>query len=186
MSSANSGDVDIFGVKKLFEDPDESITGVILPGELLPMIVPQCSRPTMSEQDKSWMPSLKLIRELESLLPGYIKTKNIDLGPEGLARFYRQYLGVYVDGKKYIYVNAFSKTSVKEKEKKSAKRMHFREKATKRVLPEILDLLGHSEIDAVITNWKYVPVKVCHGRKSHFGVYYNTEVKALENFNFNM
>lgn len=121
--------------------------------------VRQCSRyaPTI---EGSWNPSAKQIKELESLLYKVYDLKAVEcclIGVEiiDLNEFYRQYAGIIVDGKKLIYVNAFSKHSFDY----SSRLEKF--------------------------DWKKEPYVVCDGGEFYWGVCYDPITKEFIDLAFN-
>ncbi len=83
---------------------------VILPESEVKSLHTFCSRPAPSDVEGSWTPAAKDIEALESRLAKLSKPdpagKRISI--EHPERFYRQYLGILIKGRKLIYLNAFS------------------------------------------------------------------------------
>ncbi len=101
--------------------PVLSKQAILLPVVQVKNILKQCSRPTPQGVDATWDVSPAVLGSLERDLPklsaptlgtAYIikgKTEYVSSGQSVSApdRYYRQYVGITVRRKKYIYINAF-------------------------------------------------------------------------------
>jgi hypothetical protein len=83
---------------------------VILPESEVKSIRSFCSRSAPSDIEGSWTPTTKDIEALESHLSNLSKPDSAQkrFSIEHPERFYRQYLGILIKGRKLIYLNAFS------------------------------------------------------------------------------
>ena len=94
----------------------ELAPSVLLTGEEGRRLLDQCSRSTPSEIDGFWTPSLEDIEILESLLGSVRRRKSEGCCLSGGRirdpfSYFRQYVGVLVSGKNFVYVNAFRRGS---------------------------------------------------------------------------
>src|SRR5262249_32078687 len=67
-----------------------------------------CSRKSPEGISSGWDPTPSQVDDAEALLPGFIVMNRRPIWPP-LGEYYRQYLGVVIDGKKVIYVNLFDR-----------------------------------------------------------------------------
>jgi hypothetical protein len=85
----------------------------------------QCSRPSPDNFTDTWQPSEAEIREMESRFPQIkkLRVKECCIRGEQIEnpeRYYMQYIGIIVDGKNLIYINAFPDSNPDEFWKKNA------------------------------------------------------------------
>lgn len=83
----------------------------LLPASEVKRVVNQCSRPSPTEFTDTWQPSKEELKEMESRFAEIRKLKVLDCCIRGdkindPERFYMQYAGIILDGKKLIYINA--------------------------------------------------------------------------------
>jgi hypothetical protein len=74
----------------------------ILPESELKMVLWPCSRSAPWHVTSTWTPATNEILLAESLLKDYVRTR-LD---RSLDKYYRQYIGIGIDGKRVVYVNA--------------------------------------------------------------------------------
>lgn len=93
--------------------PAEGTRSTVLPESAAQLLAHPCSRSGPPRFEKSWRPTRADIQALESRLDrisllrsaGLIRGEQI----ENPSRYYRQYVGLVVGGRKLIYLNAFCK-----------------------------------------------------------------------------
>jgi hypothetical protein len=139
--------------------PAAAADGTILPESATHELLSQCSRP-VPEIEGTWHPAEGDVRLLESDLPRLLHMKAAGCCIRGdrvrsLAGFTRQYAGVYVSGRKYIYVNAFASTML--------------------ILPP-----GMPPIE-----WKTRPFIACDGGSGFWGVLYDPLTRRFSELAFN-
>jgi len=86
----------------------------VLPESTLSKTLNQCSRST-PQASAAWTPSTEQLRELEDHLPQLAELAARQGLPRHIgdpASSFRQYLGVVVDGHRYIYINAMPASEV--------------------------------------------------------------------------
>ena len=120
-----------------------------------------CSRITPSEIESYYDLKKEDAQKLEKNMTGIYKleAKKVYCGDnkiKDLASFGYQYLGIVIKGKKYIYVNAFFLTKVKD-----------------------------SGLNFLKRNWKRKLVNVCDGAGGFWGVLYDVEEKKFSDLEFN-
>ena len=132
---------------------------VVLDSTLATDLVSQCSRyaPII---EGSWNPSPPQIQDLENKLYkiSELTSEKCCLGGEkvdDINKFYRQYVGVIINGKKLIYINAFSKEDFEFGKSKT-------------------------EID-----WRKESYIICDGGYYYWGAIYNPENKEFTDLAFN-
>ena len=87
---------------------------VLLPVSEAKAVTKQCSRPSPEDFSETWQPSNEEIIEMEA---NFAKIKKLKVKKccirgaqiENPEKFYMQYVGIIVSGKKLIYINAFGK-----------------------------------------------------------------------------
>jgi hypothetical protein len=72
-----------------------------------------------------WDPTPSQVAQAEAQLPAFVTTNRRPERP--LSEYYRQYLGVVIDGKKLIYVNVFPRSVVNRRDLPEALRDYWRE-----------------------------------------------------------
>ena len=101
------------GCDKLPSEPGKfnSYRGTIFSAERAQEFTKQCSRDVPAPIDGTWMPTEAQVRALESPLVALVKKEASKGDLPGatieVARYYRQYGGLIIGGKRIIYVNAF-------------------------------------------------------------------------------
>lgn len=82
----------------------------LLPPSYAMELLAQCSRATPSDLAGVWVVPHRVIAELEADLPKLSKLKSTQCCGSGSVvhpeTFYRQYAGVVIHGRKYVYINA--------------------------------------------------------------------------------
>lgn len=83
----------------------------LLPPDQASVVLKQCSRPTPAGVDGTWIVPQAIIDKLESDLPKLSKlTAQQCCVPGGKVdnpdAYFRQYVGIMIHGKKYVYINA--------------------------------------------------------------------------------
>lgn len=91
----------------------------LLPASEAKEATDQCSRPSPSKYSDTWRPSEAEIKEMESRLSQIkrLRVKECCITGERIEnpeRFYMQYVGIVVDGRRLIYVNAFPPSDASE------------------------------------------------------------------------
>lgn len=99
-------------IAEAIELPDQG--RFILPKDLGPELLHQCSRSAPTDIESYWQPSSRNIDELEKLLPAFISKQ--ENGFSFLHIYDRQYIGFVKHGKRYIYGNFYPRHAGEEKE----------------------------------------------------------------------
>jgi len=135
--------------------------GVVLPENVAKEAVHQCSRGAPENVTGTWLPKSSQIAELESRLPAALEAIAFQRGSEYAqpADFRRQYTGLLVQGRKMIYVNAFTRESGDPNPNGPPGAWHF--------------------------DWRRQVVVVCDGGPSFFGVEYDPIRRTFSHFEFN-
>jgi hypothetical protein len=128
-------------------NPDWS---VLFPDDRATALLQQCSR-SVPEFESTWTPDEPTLRRFERALgPALQKRLDETLVNEAYqqqaADFYRQYVGLVVEGRRLVYANGFH-------------RSHLRELRVQPPRPPV--------------DWQRVPVNVCDGWTSYFGAVYD-------------
>ncbi len=133
--------------------------GVVLPPQIAPQLLKQCSRAAPSGFQSIWMPDLPQIRDLEARLPAALGSALQKAGASRYAPadYLRQYAGFTVNGRKIIYVNGMLRRGVDNE----ALPPEFRR------------------------DWRHQPVVVCDGGVGYFGVEYDPSTKTFAHLAFN-
>jgi len=87
---------------------------VLLPGHLADELTRQCSRPAPDDFEATWEPSTSDVQRLEQRIDQIetLKAKECCLRNarvDDVHDYYRQYVGIVLDGRKVIYINAFKR-----------------------------------------------------------------------------
>lgn len=75
-------------------------------------VIPQCSRDSPDQFESTWVPTKEQIAELESHLKD-VESLNSELcclpgaSVDNVANYYLQYVGIILNGRQLIYINAF-------------------------------------------------------------------------------
>jgi hypothetical protein len=85
----------------------------LLPASEAKNVTNQCSRPGPSKFTGTWQPSETEIREMETRFPQIRKLRVKECCIRGAQienpeKYYMQYIGIVIDDKKLIYINAFA------------------------------------------------------------------------------
>jgi hypothetical protein len=152
--------------------------GSILEGDEARKVLDQCSHYGPAEATSIWRPSSDDLYELESRLPKFLKHQELH-PPGSLQGYYRQYVGVVVDSRRLIYVNAFPKESIAAD---VAALQQF-----KREHPEVntKDPRDFPESMRSLDGWRSHAVIVCDGGSSYWGVLYDPSIKRFITFTAN-
>lgn len=93
----------------------KEVRSTVLKPEKAKMITNQCSRQAPEKFETTWTPTEKDISELESQLKAIEKangdTQRQEQFVKNVKDYYRQYIGLVIDGQKLIYINAFHSDS---------------------------------------------------------------------------
>jgi hypothetical protein len=83
-----------------------------------------CSRESPGRISSGWDPAFSQIALAEARLHSFVTANRRPSRP--LGEYYRQYLGVVIDGRKLIYVNLFPRSLVERRELGGVLRDHWR------------------------------------------------------------
>lgn len=123
----------------------------ILPESELKMVLSPCSRDGPRDVTSTWTPTAADILFAETRLKDYVRTK---LG-QPLEKYYRQYIGIIIRGKKAVYLNAVEA---------------FQEDAL---------------FEELHPKWRTEYMRICDGSDTVWGVEYYVEEQRLMNFETN-
>jgi hypothetical protein len=84
---------------------------VVLSTDQARNVLKQCSRNTPTQVDGTWPISKEVVADLERDLPK-LSQRTKDESVDHPETYLRQYVGITIRGKKYVYVNAFSDSVV--------------------------------------------------------------------------
>lgn len=134
----------------------------LLPSSEAKYVTEQCSRPSPDKFSDTWQPSKEEIKEMEAAFSQIkkLKARNCCMTGEQIENpedFYMQYVGIVIDGKKLIYINAFPEDST----------MKYTQN------DDSTFSLTKSE------DWKKSAVGVCDGGSSYWGVLYDPKAKRF-------
>lgn len=156
----------------LYPDPRNGFKaewGVVFPAGRAELLTRQCSRAVPGKPEGTWDPSPAQINRLEMSLTNFIdiffRRHFIDrAGARALVpeNYYRQYGGVTLGGRRFIYVNGFHRSHI-----------------------ELQQDLKKDMPDWPIVNWQSDPVMVCDGGPSYFGALFNPDANLLVDVEFN-
>jgi hypothetical protein len=102
----------------------EKAAFAVLPPAQVVHLESLCSRDGPGHVTSGWDPAFSQVRQAEARLPGFVAKNRRPERP--LSEYYRQYLGVVIDGKKLIYVNLFPRSLVERREFPAASRDDWR------------------------------------------------------------
>jgi hypothetical protein len=136
-------------------------TATILAEEMGWVTVKQCSRPVPHPVEGVWRPDKETIVRLEkALAPALVDALRRAPIPEFRryppSDYYRQYVGLVVDGKRVVYVNGFHRKFL-----------------------EISTRSGRTP------DWRTTPINVCDGAELFFGAEFEVAAGRVENVYFN-
>lgn len=145
----------------------------VLPVSAGPRLLDQCSRATPKAIRGFWTPSDSLISELEDgiweFLASAINRGAIRRNRITLREDYRQYIGVvHWNGKRTIYVNGFNRDYLI---------------SLNRTRSEVAR--NHPTVSADTVKWRLVPIAVCDGGPSFWGLEYDPSSKRFSKFRIN-
>jgi hypothetical protein len=123
----------------------------ILPQSETASALSPCSRRSASGVTSTWLPAMSDVVSAESRLKGYLNSR-LD---RDLDNYYRQYVGIVIDGKRVLLIHAFQLPMVDER------------------------------IEEVAPKWRTEYVSVCHGGKVSWGIEYYVESHKFVNFETN-
>jgi hypothetical protein len=83
-----------------------------------------CSRDGPGRVTAGWDPAFSQVRQAETRLPGFLAKNRRPERP--LSEYYRQYLGVVIEGKNLIYVNVFPRSLVERPDFPGVSRDYWR------------------------------------------------------------
>lgn len=159
-SSRASGDASRFVVT--------SSASVTMPPHLGSAVLKQCTRRVGDGITGYWRPDTTDIRKLEEDLPAVLAriAKRSERELFDADEYYRQYVGIVLNGRRLIYVNGFHKGHV-----------HPRRLLVDTADPRIV----HSDTAA----WREEPVNVCDGGSLFFGVEYDAARRRFGRIEYN-
>jgi hypothetical protein len=161
-------------VQQLVLDPAD---GSVLSGAEARRTLDQCSHYGPVEATSTWAPSGEQIAELEMRLAGFLRRQ--DFRPPGDPRaYYRQYVGVVLGGREFIYVNGFPKDSVSDNVASLQQFMneHPEVKFTDQEIPQSMRTLD---------GWRSHAVVVCDGGSYYWGALYDVKKKRFRSYSAN-
>jgi hypothetical protein len=134
---------------------------ILLPATEAKNVTNQCSRPSPKDFSDTWEPSKEEIEKMETNLSKIkkLKVKKCCIKGEKIENpeeFYMQYIGIIVEGKKLIYINAFSEHG-------------------------IMQMVQNEDSSFTLTKsdkWKKSAVIICDGG-NEWGVLYNPKKKKF-------
>ena len=116
-------------------------------------LIGPCSRPGPSVQG-FWNPGYEEIAAAEERLSAFLAgTRHCGGAMQPAQRYLRQYVGIFVDGRRRLYLNAFEADSYA---------------SMKKIEPNIAD-------------WKTHPYDTCHGGSAFFGAEFDLEQSSFAN-----
>jgi hypothetical protein len=125
----------------------------ILDAWLGPRLVRSCTRHG-PQAEKFWDPKFDEIMAAERRLPLYLeRARDCGTSLHPVNRYLRQYVGIVVNGRRLLYLNAFEAENYT---------------MIKKLVPEI-------------ANWRTHPYDKCHAGMDHWGVEYDVEKEAFAN-----
>ncbi len=160
---------------------ESSTTFTVLEGRYAQLLSQPCSRANPPKFQDTWQPSEGEIKELEerlSLLQQLKSSLCCHLGGrvKNVHAYYRQYLGLVVNGRKLIYINALEIRSLSEDQSKA-------EILCREFRAHHSDCLGG--LNHASDRWRQQPITVCDGGDSFWGAIYNPQTKNFSDLAFN-
>ena len=143
----------------------------ILTGNEAELVLTQCSH-YAPEASGFWQPAPADISELERRLPAWLSRQSH--GPSKEMQYFRQYVGVIHDGRRFIYLNAFPADSIRD-DAEFYKQMKARNDPALAAWPS-----NFSE-----HHWREHAVMVCDGGNVYWGVEYDPLTKQFLNLDEN-
>ena len=154
--------------------------GTIFPKEIALPVVNQCSRG--GYEGEFWVPSIDLVQLLEKNLPKYFEENHINLRHGGLDTYRRQYVGVYINGEKAIYVNAFHSNANIWIKNKTPEYIEIANERRKKKLSKYVDV---ERLPNDLLTWQHYPISVCDGGQLYFGITFQLKTTRFLNLIFN-
>jgi len=157
--------------------PLDQRDGSVLDGSEARLVLNQCSHYAPSEATATWRPDSSQLAEIERRLPEFIQGQ-ADRPPGDFREYYRQYVGVVVDGHQLIYINGFPKDSVAENVAvfERFKREHPSVNLTSKDFPDSM---------RTIDGWRHAAVVVCDGGAAYWGVIYEPATRRFTSYSPN-
>jgi hypothetical protein len=153
---------------------------VILDAALFTQDFSFCSRLSAGDVDSFFDPSRSLILEIDTRLPEVSPSK-ANAGKMH-SEYARQYIGLYRDGKQYVYVNGFHQlyfSMLVESEVTPGARAALRERM------QVFALQNAVQAPLGRDYWRVRPFNVCDGRLAFWGVEFAVETRSFGDLNFN-
>ena len=152
--------------------------GVLLSTDKAFAVLKQCSRTRFPDVSETWEPAAEQLPALEEALSDALRRGIEQYSWSGsykpnVRNYYRQYVGIVLNGKKVIYVNGFDDSYAVEIQHQPA------EKRAARYLQGLPAAFRDSE------SWRWVPVVVCDGGPRYFGALYDPQTGTVVRFEFN-
>lgn len=157
--------------------------GVIMPKEVLPAIIPQCSRQTPENIQGSWDVTFEDISLLESQLPIFLATQGITIPNGGITNYFRQYVGIIVNSRKLIYVNAYHKTYRTDRVK-YMKNTTIKKRTVENLEKNLSKYIQKNVLEIILQNINYWPANICEGGDRYFGAVYDLELSIFTELHF--
>ncbi len=153
----------------------------VLEGRHAQLLSQPCSRANPPKFQDTWQPSEGEIKELEGRLSLLQQLKSsLCCHPGGRVKnvhaYYRQYLGIVVNGRKVIYINALEIRSLSEGQSNA-------EVLCREFRPHQSDCL-HG-FNHASDRWRQQPIIFCDGGDSFWGAIYNPQTKDFSDLAFN-
>jgi len=151
--------------------------GSVLSGPEARATLNQCSRYGPREATAFWNPSAQQIDELEKRLPSFLRRQKF--APPGDARgYFRQYVGVVLGDRKFVYVNGFPKDAIAEDVAAFQQFTHDH--------PDVrITATDFPESMRSRAGWRSYAVVVCDGGSSYWGVLYDPETQQFSEYSAN-
>jgi hypothetical protein len=122
-----------------------------------PRLTRPCTRPGRDAQSY-WSPDFAAVKAAEDRLPAYVAaTRGCAKRFKPLAEYRRQYVGVVVDGRRRLYLNAYEASSQDEMQK-------------------LFPGLRENPPD-----WRMMPYDMCHGGPAFWGAEYDLDKATFSN-----
>ncbi|MBS0179127.1 MAG: hypothetical protein JSR20_10250 [Nitrospira sp.] len=153
----------------------------VLEGRHAQQLAQPCSRAKPPAFQDTWQPSEEEIKELEERLSllQHLKSSlccHRDGRIKSVHAYYRQYVGIVVDGRKLIYINAFEIRSLSEDHANG-------EVLCREFQPHRSDCIRN--FDQAHERWRQEPITACDGGDSFWGAIYNPQSKDFSDLAFN-
>ena len=151
--------------------------GVLFAPERALQLLKQCSRTRFPAVRETWQPTIEQLPALEetvaAILEGRLAKYRWSESYRPHARdYYRQYVGIVLNGRKVIYINGFGTS------------YSWHVQMWPRPITA-LELQALPEAFRDPDSWRRVPVVVCDGGPTYFGAIYDPEAGRVDEFSFN-